>query len=196
MKIIVGLGNPGVKYKNNRHNVGFMVMDEIAKRQNCAFKRGFLLNGYVAKTKAEKENVILLKPSTFMNHSGLCVKKIISKYRLRPYDLLVVYDDADLPLGNIRIKRSGSSGGHQGMASIIDNLGINDIARLKIGIGKPEKQDLADYVLSDFSHEEKKEIFRAIQTAASICIDWLSSGIDYVMTNYNKQQEEKSEKKF
>lgn len=186
MKVIVGLGNPGIKYKNNRHNVGFMVVDEIAKRQNSAFKRGFLVNGYLAKTKTEKENVILLKPSTFMNNSGLCVKKIVLKYGLRPSDLLVVYDDADLSLGTVRIRKTGSSGGHQGMASILDRLGTADIARLKIGIGKSEKQDLADYVLSDFSAEEKEEVHQAIEKAALLCLDWLNSGIDYVMTNYNK----------
>lgn len=186
MKLIVGLGNPGVKYKNNRHNAGFMVVDEIAKRQNSAFKKGFLINGSIARIKAEKESAILLKPFTFMNNSGLCVKKIISKYRVRPYDLLVVYDDADLALGAIRLKKKGSSGGHLGMASIIDSLETNDIARLKIGIGRPTGQDLADYVLSDFSSEEKKEIHQAIQRSAPMCIDWLNSGIDSVMADYDR----------
>ncbi|MCK9573977.1 MAG: aminoacyl-tRNA hydrolase, partial [Candidatus Omnitrophica bacterium] len=142
MKIIVGLGNPGVKYKNNRHNVGFMVADEIADRKNSAFKKGFLANGWIARIKAGEDTAILLKPSTFMNNSGLCVKKIISKYCVRPHDLLVVYDDADLSLGTLRIRKTGSSGGHKGMASIIDNLGTNDIVRLKIGIGKSDEYDL------------------------------------------------------
>ncbi|MFA5337862.1 MAG: aminoacyl-tRNA hydrolase [Candidatus Omnitrophota bacterium] len=186
MKIIVGLGNPGVKYRNNRHNVGFMVVDEIADRKNSAFKKGFLANGWTARIKAGEDAAILLKPSTFMNNSGLCVKKIISKFCARPHDVLVVYDDADLSLGALRIRKTGSSGGHNGMASIIDNLGTSEIARLKIGIGKSEKCDLADYVLSDFSGEEKEDIHKAIQTAASICIDWLNLGIDRVMTNYNK----------
>jgi len=186
MKIIVGLGNPGIKYKNNRHNVGFMVVDEIAKRQNAVFKKGFLANGYTTRIKTGKENVILLKPSTFMNNSGSCVKKIISKHAIAPCDLLVVYDDADLLVGKLKLKKSGSSGGHQGMASIIDKLGTLDIARLRIGIGKSEKQDLADYVLSDFYNHEKEEIEQVIQTAASACIDWIDSGTDYVMTNYNK----------
>jgi PTH1 family peptidyl-tRNA hydrolase len=163
-----------------------MVVEEIAKKENSAFKKGFLLNGYIAKIKAKKESVILLKPSTFMNNSGLCVKKIASRYSVKPGDLLVAYDDADLPLGAIKLKKSGSSGGHQGMASVIDSLGTNDIARLRIGIGKSLRQDLADYVLSDFSSQEKEEIFESIEKATCACMDWLNSGIDYVMTNYNK----------
>jgi len=186
MKVIVGLGNPGIKYKNNRHNVGFMVVDEIAKKQSAVFKKGLLANGYTAKIKTEKESAILLKPVTFMNNSGVCVKKVILKHALKPCDLLVVYDDADLSLGAIRLKKSGSSGGHQGMVSIIDKLSTSDFARLRIGIDKPERQDLADYVLSDFSSHEKEEIHQAIQTAVSACLDWLDLGTDYVMTNYNK----------
>jgi len=186
MKIIVGLGNPGIKYKSNRHNVGFMVVDEIAKRQSVVFKKGFLANGYTAKIKAEKESAILLKPATFMNNSGTCVKKIVSKHAIELSDLLVIYDDADLPLGKLKLKKSGSSGGHQGMVSIIDRLGTCDFARLRIGIDKPKRQDLADYVLSDFSNHEKEEIEQAIETAASACMDWINSGTDYVMTNYNK----------
>jgi PTH1 family peptidyl-tRNA hydrolase len=186
MKVIVGLGNPGVKYRNNRHNVGFMVVDEIAKKQNSVFKKGFLANGYTAKIAIGKKNVILLKPATFMNNSGLCVRKIAAKYGVAPSDLLIIYDDADLPLGAIRIKKSGSSGGHQGMASIIDNLGTSEIARVRIGIDKSARQDLADYVLSDFSSEEKEEINQAILTATSACIDWVNSEIEPVMANYNK----------
>ncbi|MDD4955120.1 MAG: aminoacyl-tRNA hydrolase [Candidatus Omnitrophica bacterium] len=186
MKIIVGLGNPGVKYRKNRHNVGFMVVDEIAKREGAAFSKGFLANGYTAKIKTAKESAILLKPSTFMNNSGICVKKFLAKYALKPCGLLVVYDDADLPLGVLRLKKSGSSGGHQGMASIAERLGTSDVARLRIGIDKPERQDLAEYVLSDFSKHEEEEIRQAIEKAADACMDWINSRIDSVMTNYNK----------
>lgn len=186
MKIIVGLGNPGIKYKNNRHNVGFMVVEEIANRQGCVFKKGFLSDGFMVKIKTEKETAILLKPSTYMNNSGICVKKIVSKNSIESCDVLVVYDDADLLPGILKLRKSGSSGGHQGMESIIEKLGTPDIPRLRVGIGKPDRQDLADYVLSDFSNHEKDEIHQAIEKAADACIDWIDSGIDYVMNNYNK----------
>ena len=156
MKVIVGLGNPGIKYKNNRHNVGFMVLDEIARHQDAIFKKSFLWNCYLAKITAGKEAVLLVKPLTYMNNSGRCVKKIVARYALEAKDLLVVYDDADLPLGALRLKMRGSSGGHQGLTSIIAQLNSQEIPRLKLGIDKDAGRDLADYVLSDFLHKKKK----------------------------------------
>lgn len=186
MKVIVGLGNPGLKYKNNRHNVGFMVVDKIAQKCHCVFKKGFGAKGYRVKTRIGKEDVILLKPATFMNNSGMYVKKVAAKNRITNENLLIIYDDADLPLGKLRVKKSSSSGGHQGMESIIQKLEHTHIPRVKIGIGKPVNKDLADYVLSDFSGDEKDEIENVISIAASACVDWINLGIDKVMEIYNK----------
>jgi len=185
VKVIVGLGNPGIKYKNNRHNVGFMVLDEIARHQDAIFKKSFLWNCYLAKITAGKEAVLLVKPLTYMNNSGRCVKKIVARYALEAKDLLVVYDDADLPLGALRLKMRGSSGGHQGLTSIIAQLNSQEIPRLKLGIDKDAGRDLADYVLSDFSAQEKEMISESIAKAASACIDWVKRGSEYVMQNYN-----------
>jgi PTH1 family peptidyl-tRNA hydrolase len=121
-----------------------------------------------------------------MNNSGLCSRKVLYRYVIPEENLLVVYDDADLPLGTIRFRRKGSSGGHQGMASVIDNIKSQDINRLRIGISKPFDADLTEHVLSDFSLEEKIILNEAISKAASGCIDWVNLGSDYVMRNYNK----------
>ncbi|MFA6281217.1 MAG: aminoacyl-tRNA hydrolase [Candidatus Omnitrophota bacterium] len=186
MKVIVGLGNPGLKYKNNRHNAGFMVLDEIARYEKVLFKKSFLWNCYFVKIAAGQEAVLLVKPLTYMNNSGRAVKKIIAKYALQPKDLLVVYDDADLPLGALRLKTRGSSGGHQGLTSIITQLDSEEIPRLKLGIDKNIGADLAEHVLSDFSGQEKETISESIAKAASACIDWVKRGSEYVMQNYNK----------
>jgi PTH1 family peptidyl-tRNA hydrolase len=185
VKVIVGLGNPGLKYKNNRHNAGFMVLDEIAKHEKVLFKKSFLWNCYFVKITAGQEVMLLIKPLTYMNNSGRCVKKIFSKYVLEAKDLLIVYDDADLPLGALRLKTCGSSGGHQGLASIITQLNSQDFPRLKLGIDKNTGADLADYVLSDFSAQEKETISESIAKAASACVDWVKRGNEYVMQNYN-----------
>lgn len=185
MKIVVGLGNPGLKYKNNRHNAGFMVVDELAKRQGIVFKKSFLYDCYLAKANIEGDALLLVKPLTYMNNSGRVVRKIVARYRLAIENLLVVYDDADLEPGILRYRKSGSSGGHQGLASIITELHVDTIARLKIGIGKNTSVDLADYVLSDFSSQEKEIISEIIDKAASACIDWATRGSEYVIKNYS-----------
>ena len=124
MKAIFGLGNPGSRYKNNRHNVGYMIVEELSRHIGTNFRRSIRLKAYLAKLKINNRDVILVKPSTFMNNSGICVKKICSSYHLAGDDCLVIYDDVDLPLGSIRLKKKGSSAGHRGMESIIDNLCI------------------------------------------------------------------------
>ncbi len=188
MKVIVGLGNPGLKYKRNRHNAGFMVLDEVAKRENVLFKKSFLWNCYLAKVALGKDGVLLVKPLTYMNNSGHSVKKIVARHAVDLSNLLIVYDDADLPLGVLRLKMRGSSGGHQGLASIIDDLGSQEFPRLKLGIDKDENNDLAGYVLSDFSREEKETISEVLIKSADVCIDWVGHGSEYVMQKYNSWQ--------
>lgn len=188
VKIIVGLGNPGPKYKNNRHNVGFMIIDGLGEQHNALLKRSFMLKGFTAKIKIKGRDTILIKPSTFMNNSGLCVKRALAHYRVCKENLLVVHDDADLPSGALRFRKSGSSGGHNGMSSIIDNLGIKEINRLRVGIGKAEDKDLVEYVLSNFSSQEQVTVQTILEKAASACIDWASYGSDYVMSKYNQMR--------
>jgi PTH1 family peptidyl-tRNA hydrolase len=174
LKIIVGLGNPGQKYRNNRHNIGFKIIDELSRQGNALFKRSFILKSLIAKAKIKENEIVLIKPVTFMNNSGLCVKKALAHYKAHKDNLLIVYDDADLPFGVLRLRKGGSSAGHNGMASIIDNLGSEEINRLRVGIGKPENKDLIGYVLSDFSQDESKELPQVLGAAVSACMDWVT----------------------
>lgn len=185
MRVIVGLGNPGQRYKNNRHNVGFMILDEFAKSHNATFQRKLLLSAAVASLTIHKRCTLLVKPLTFMNYSGLCLKKVIRRYSVPKQNLLIVYDDVDLPLGSIRMRKAGSSAGHRGMASIIERLGTEDIQRLRVGIGLHPHGDVTRYVLSDFTPSEKKVLSATIERAISALSDWLCFGGDYVMQHYN-----------
>ncbi|MDP8290173.1 MAG: aminoacyl-tRNA hydrolase [Candidatus Susulua stagnicola] len=187
MKIIFGLGNPGQQYKDNRHNVGYKVLDSLVSSQNLEFKRSFRTSSYIAK-KTDTENwVLFIKPRTFMNNSGLCVKKVVSKYKVKLSDIVIIYDDSDLPLGKIRFRTGGSCAGHRGMKSIISVLGSEGVNRLRIGIGSSQNQELSDYVLSDFSRIEREILDGTIMEAASASLDWVNQGIDFSMQKYNRR---------
>ena len=173
MKIIFGLGNYGQKYKNNRHNIGWMVVDSLVNAQELNFKRSFKFTAFVTKAKIDDQDVLLVKPRTFMNNSGLCAKKLFKYYKLPPEEILVVYDDVDLRPGKIRFKKEGSSGGHRGMASVIEALGTENINRLRVGIGRDSRLDTSDYVLADFSRQEKEVLPEIITEAVSVCRDWV-----------------------
>lgn len=185
-KIIVGLGNPGPKYKNNRHNVGFTVIDQLGGQFAAIFKRSLFLNAFLAQITIAGQSVILIKPRTFMNNSGTCVKKVLSRYGVPVAEFLVVHDDADLPLGALRFRKKGSSAGHNGMESIIKALTGEEINRLRVGIGKSSASDLTQHVLSDFSSGEQDMLKEAVRAAVSACIDWVSYTSDYVMSKYNQ----------
>jgi PTH1 family peptidyl-tRNA hydrolase len=176
MKIIFGLGNYGQKYKNNRHNIGWMVVDSLVNAQGLNFKRSFRFTAFVTKAKIDNQDVLLVKPRTFMNNSGLCVKKLFKCYKIPAGDVLVVYDDVDLKPGQIRFKKEGSSGGHRGMASVIEALGTENINRLRVGIGRDSGLDTSIYVLADFSRQEKEMLPEVITEAVSICRDWVKQG--------------------
>ena len=182
MKLIVGLGNPYKRYKNTRHNVGFMVVDKIAKDKGVKWRKQFFSKVCVGRLK---EEVMLAKPLIFMNNSGVVVRDLVKKYRVSLTDLLVVYDDVDLPLGKIRFKPKGGSGGHKGMGSIIECLGTEMISRVKVGIGRPEDGDLVNFVLSDFSSQERNLIEKVIEKAADCCLDWIEFSPHYLMNKYN-----------
>lgn len=158
MKLIVGLGNPGTKYKQTRHNVGFMVVDVLAKELGINMKKNNKLHSIVGL----QNNVILAQPQTFMNNSGLAIKNIIKNKNLNPQDILIIFDDIDMEVGKIRFRKEGSSGGHRGMQSIIDYLQTSELPRIKIGIGRSETVEPNKYVTSKFSVEDLNEIKKAL----------------------------------
>ena len=183
MKLIVGLGNPGKKYEHTRHNMGFDVVSLFAEQAQIDIdKESF--KGLVGRGKVFDEDIFILKPQTFMNLSGESVSEIVSYFKIPLEDIVVVYDDMALPVGSIRLRPSGSSGGHKGIQNIIDHLHSEDIKRIRIGIGEPTF-DTIDYVLSKPLKEEKPLIEEAINLAASALKDILKSNFDKAMSKYN-----------
>lgn len=185
MYCIVGLGNPGKRYAETRHNVGFILVDHLAETFQVALSRkkwdSLIGRGYIGQ-----EEVLLAKPLTYMNRSGLAVSQILHFHKISTRDLLVVHDDLDLPLGRIKIVRSGGSGGHKGVASIIEALGTQEFSRLKVGIGRPlPPMEPEQYVLEPFSGEEKpirEELILRAGTAAAIIVQ---EGMDTAMNRFN-----------
>jgi len=168
MKLICGLGNPGDKYDQTRHNIGFRILDELARQEGADFSEKW--NGQMAEISIDGEKTLLLKPNTFMNLSGQAVVKFAHYYKIEPEDILVVYDDVDLPLGEIRFRKSGGPGTHNGMKSIIQELGGQNFPRLRIGIESrgvtaPEQMGLADFVLARFTKEEEEKLESLIDEA-------------------------------
>lgn len=182
MKCIVGLGNPGKEYLKTRHNVGFMVVDRVAKDLNLSFKKKF--NADIAKGTFNGETIILVKPLTFMNNSGDAVRKISDFYKIDHEDLLIVYDDLDLPIGKLRLRQKGGSGGHNGIKSIIAHLNHEIFKRMRIGIGTND-EDVVNHVLGKFSKEESEILNQTLKKAQEACLDLVR--LDYVdlMTRYN-----------
>lgn len=186
LKLIVGLGNPGPRYARSRHNVGFQVVEEVARAHRIEFSRK-RFNAHLAEGTVAGERVILAKPQTFMNLSGDAVAKLVAFYKVPPNRLLVVYDDLDLPLGKIRLRPQGSAGGHHGMESIVARIGRTDFPRLRIGIGRPNPEADVDHVLGAFSGEERRAMDEVIPRAARAVETWLSHGIDAAMNEFNKE---------
>ncbi len=189
-KLIVGLGNPGTHYTNNRHNIGFMCLNHFARTHGIQFdkKQG---QARIGMGEVAGNKVILARPQTYMNASGESVCRLVDKYKIALDDLIVIHDDLDLPPGKVRIRRGGSSAGHKGIKSIIACLGSGDFIRLRAGIGRPvsddyeKESDIIDYVLSDFTAEEKQIIAAVIPrvTEAILCI--LTEGLTAAMNKYN-----------
>ena len=188
MYIIAGLGNPGGKYDNTRHNAGFRVMDILADRMGILVeeKKHKALCG---RGVLEGQKVILLKPQTFMNLSGESIRAAADFYKVEPENVLVVYDDISLEPGQLRIRAKGSAGGHNGMKNIIAHLGTQEFPRVKVGIGeKPKGMDLADYVLSCFSKGEQELMDRAFKEAARAVAVILGQGIESAMNEFNAKK--------
>ncbi len=186
MKLIVGLGNPGRTYKYSRHNVGFLIIDKIAKDWRIKIKTNTAMKSFLGKGMVEDKKVILAKPLCFMNFSGQSVNLILRKTELNFQDMLVVFDDLDLEWGKMRIRPYGSSGGHKGVKSIIDALGRSDFPRLRFGIGRPgKKSEVVDYVLNRWSNQERKELEEYLERAAECCRVWVVSGISKTMNRFN-----------
>jgi PTH1 family peptidyl-tRNA hydrolase len=185
MKLIVGLGNPGRKYSGTRHNVGFVVLAELARRHGTSKPRTDF-QGEVVDAAIADVRTLLLCPHTLMNRSGASVRKAIDFYRVELPDLLVVCDDMNLPVGSLRVRAKGSSGGQRGLEDIIRHAGADEFARLRIGIGRPpDSWDPADYVLSKFNKAEVAEIDLAVVRAADAAADWVRVGVDACMNRYN-----------
>ena len=187
MKLIVGLGNPGREYRDTRHNVGFMVVDEIARRHQLtwAMAPSQVPDAFIAK-RFPPAPLMLAKPLTFMNRSGAAVSALTSYYRIDPADLLVVYDDVDLPFGRLRARPSGSAGTHNGMRSIVQSLGGTGFPRLRVGIGRGDRRrDLADLVLSKFERAEQDQLESVIARAADAAEMFAAEDILKVMNAYN-----------
>jgi len=193
MKLIVGLGNPGRGHANNRHNIGFVCLNHFAKMQSIRFdkKQGQARtgSGEVAGSK-----VVIAKPQTYMNRSGQSVSLLVDKFNVSPDNLLVIHDDLDLPLGKIRIRQGGSAGGHKGVGSIITELGSQNFIRIRVGIGRPDKNEgftefsddeIINYVLSDFTSAEKQAITQVIPTVSEAILCLLTEGLVAAMNRYN-----------
>ncbi|HBI03132.1 MAG TPA: aminoacyl-tRNA hydrolase [Paenibacillaceae bacterium] len=187
MKVIVGLGNPGREYGKTRHNVGFWVVDRLANQLGIEWKDS-KFKGLIGEGRVGQEKIILVKPLTYMNLSGECVSPLLHFYKIEPKeDLLVVFDDMDLPCGKIRLREKGSSGGHNGMKSIIAHLNTEQFKRIKIGIERPQPgRKVPDYVLSLFSKEQEEDVLIAVDRAVAAVKDWLDSPFPNVMNRHNQ----------
>ncbi|MFC4620366.1 aminoacyl-tRNA hydrolase [Camelliibacillus cellulosilyticus] len=185
MKLIAGLGNPGSEYEDTRHNIGFKVIDQLAKITDVKVRRA-KFNAIYGKGVIAGEEVILVKPLTYINLSGQAIQPFMRFFKVAMNDLLIVYDDLDLAVGQLRLRTRGSAGGHNGMKSIIQELGSQDFKRLRVGIGRPDgRQPVIDYVLRPFPKTDIPAMTEAIERAASACQEWASTPFDQVMNRFN-----------
>ena len=187
MKLVVGLGNPGKEYEKTRHNCGFRAIDFYATKNNLSFKKKF--NGEFCEQVINNEKIILLKPQTYMNLSGDSVIKFVNYYNIKLEDILIIYDDVDFETGTFKIKRGGSSAGHNGIKSVINSLKTDNICRIRIGISKNEIS-LMDYVTGKFSKEDNFKIDSILPIINEIITDYANNDIDYLMQKYNRNSNE------
>ena len=192
MYIIVGLGNPGKKYEHTRHNAGFEVIDILADRMGINVEES-KHKGLLGRGMLEGQKVVLVKPQTFMNLSGECVREAADFYKAAEDEIIVIYDDISLDPGQLRIRAKGSAGGHNGIKNIIAQLGTQVFPRVKVGVGeKPRMMDLADYVLSRFSKEDQGKMDDAFKEAADAVAMMVSQGVEPAMNKYNTKKKEEA----
>ena len=184
MKLVVGLGNPGKEYENTRHNIGFMAIDKILNYYNLEMKKE-MLDGMYVQSIINNEKYIFLKPSKYMNLSGTVIKKYVDYFNIDVEDILVIHDDLDLELGKIRLRLKGSSGGHNGLKDIENNLKTNEYKRIKIGISNNKNIDTKDYVLGHFNSDEKVIIDNTLNTLLEVFKDYTTNDFDKLMNKYN-----------
>lgn len=187
-KIIVGLGNPGTTYAGTRHNAGFDVIDILSNRWNAPLTKK-KCKGLLAEVQQGNQRIVLCQPQTFMNLSGECVVELLNWYKASLQDLLVIYDDIDLPLARLRVRKAGSAGTHNGMRSILGQVGAPQFPRIRVGVGaKPEGWDLADWVLSRYAVREEQDAMAEAFNRAADCVEmWLKKGIDEAMQHFNQK---------
>lgn len=192
MKLIVGLGNPGTKYRKSRHNAGFIIAERFSDLHGISINQT-LFDSMIGKGRINREAVILAKPQTYMNLSGDSVGRLTDYFKIGTDDLIVIHDDLDLPFQTIRLKKGGGHGGHKGLLSLIENLGERDFIRLRFGIGKPERKSMVEgYVLESFSDEEADFLPELTKRAAEALDDILSSSIQAAMRKYNPRKTRKA----
>lgn len=186
MKCIVGLGNPGTKYEDTRHNIGFTVVDELIKRHDITFNKSKFKCAYDIHTIGQ-EKVLIVKPQTYMNLSGEGLRPLLDFYKVNVEDVLVVFDDLDLPVGKLRLREKGGHGGHNGIRSLIEYLGTKEFKRLRIGIGRPEgRTPVVKHVLQPFAKSEVEDVVHTVTQAADACDEWLEKSFNEVMNTFNQ----------
>ncbi|KRN27317.1 aminoacyl-tRNA hydrolase [Liquorilactobacillus mali] len=183
MKLIVGLGNIGKEYDGTRHNVGFMVLDELAKREGISFNK-VKNEATLADFMFKGEKIILAKPLTYMNESGRSVRPLMDFYKIPVEDVIIIHDDMDLPVGHLRLRQKGSAGGHNGIKSLISHLGTQEFKRIKIGIDHPQRMSVVDWVLSRFTKEQQNQLESGINEALEALDNWIDT--DDFMGTMNK----------
>ena len=184
-KLVVGLGNPGSKYHETRHNVGFMAIDLMAKELGLTFSEEKTFKAEVASTFLNGEKVYFVKPTTFMNLSGLAVRALLAYYNIPMEDFIVIYDDLDMEVGKLRFRQKGSAGGHNGIKNIILHTGSQNFNRIRVGIDRSKYIKVVDYVLSRFTKDEQDAINQGIENASDAVVDYLDHGFNHAMNRFN-----------
>jgi PTH1 family peptidyl-tRNA hydrolase len=187
LHLVAGLGNPGGKYSGTRHNAGFMAVETLAQRWRADWRRDEGFDARLARAEFDGRQVLLCQPQTFMNLSGECVGKLAGYYRVAMIRLLIVVDDADLPLGEVRLRSRGSPGGHHGLESVEQHLGTDRYPRLRIGIGRANdgRREIADFVLGKFGQAEMETVTKVLERVAAQVECWVTSGVARAMSQYN-----------
>ena len=190
MYLIVGLGNPGLKYRSTRHNMGFITLDRLSDRVGFSMEK-IRFHGLTGETRMGDERIVFLKPQTYMNNSGESVREAVNFYKVPHDHLLLIYDDIDIPVGTIRIRTSGSAGTHNGMRSCIYQLGFDDFPRIRVGIGSPADRDLINFVTGKPAPAEIPLLEEAVDRACDAILCYIEKGIDIAMNRYNTKKEQK-----